>query len=201
MRTTGEPWSPPSRRSTSSGTCASRGTVAKRAGQASGTVAPPPSPNRFSCAVQAAVGRHVFHDADYALAGLARDRTGTLCNFSSRDLRCGHNSGISALGMSCGIEIATSPVPGGRSSRRTSRSPQNTSAKNCWIARCSIGPRQTTACPSGTNMPFDMTFTSWATWRNNHSVNNCRFVLNTHHARDGETVNISVNEADLQSFA
>ena len=36
--------------------------------------------------------------------------------------------------------------------------------------------------------------------RNNHAVNDLRFVLNTHHARDGETVNISVNEADLQSL-
>ncbi|SKZ35681.1 Uncharacterised protein [Mycobacteroides abscessus subsp. abscessus] len=31
---------------------------------------------------------------------------------------------ISAPGMSCAIEMATSPVPGGRSRRSTSRSPQ-----------------------------------------------------------------------------
>ncbi len=54
-----------------------------------------------------------------------------------------------------------SPVPGGRSSSSTSRSPQNTSARNCCSARCSIGPRQTTGWLPGTNMPIEMTFTSW----------------------------------------
>ena len=53
---------------------------------------------------------------------------------------------ISALGRSCAVEIATSPVPGGRSSSRMSRSPHHTSARNCWRARCSIGPRNATGC-------------------------------------------------------
>ena len=66
---------------------------------------------------------------------------------------------ISELGSSCAIEIATSPVPGGMSMSRTSRSPQNTSARNCWRARWSMGPRQMTAWPSGTNMPIEMTLT------------------------------------------
>ena len=70
---------------------------------------------------------------------------------------------ISAFGSSCATEMVTSPVPGGRSSRRTSRSPQKTSERNCWTARCSMGPRQTTGCLSSTNMPIEMTFTPWAT--------------------------------------
>lgn len=52
-----------------------------------------------------------------------------------------------------------SPVPGGRSISSTSRSPQNTSARNCCNARCSIGPRHTTGVLPGVNMPIEMTFT------------------------------------------
>ncbi len=55
-----------------------------------------------------------------------------------------------------------SPVPGGRSSSRTSRSPQKTSARNCCSARCSIGPRHTTGVLPGVNMPIEMTFTPCA---------------------------------------
>lgn len=69
---------------------------------------------------------------------------------------------ISAFGTSCATEIAMSPVPGGRSSSSTSRSPQYTSARNCWSARCSIGPRQTTGALPGVNMPMEMTFTPCA---------------------------------------
>ncbi len=58
--------------------------------------------------------------------------------------------------------MAISPVPGGRSSSSTSRSPQNTSARNCCSARCSIGPRQTTGVLPLVNMPMEMTFTSCA---------------------------------------
>src|SRR5665811_437561 len=54
------------------------------------------------------------------------------------------------------------PGTGGRSSSSTSRSPQNTSARNCCRARCSIGPRHTTGWPALTNMPIEMTFTSCA---------------------------------------
>ena len=70
---------------------------------------------------------------------------------------------ISAVGMSCAVEMAMSPVPGGRSSSSTSRSPQNTSARNCCSARCSIGPRQTTGTLPSTNMPTLITFTPCAT--------------------------------------
>ena len=63
-----------------------------------------------------------------------------------------------------------SPVPGGRSSSSTSRSPQNTSPRNCCSARCSIGPRHTTGWLPGTNMPIEMTFTSCAMRRQDHVV-------------------------------
>ena len=66
-------------------------------------------------------------------------------------------------GSSWATLMAMSPVPGGRSRSRTSSSPQNTSTRNCCSARCSMGPRQTTAWLPGTNMPMEMTFTSWAT--------------------------------------
>ena len=68
----------------------------------------------------------------------------------------------SAFGISWAVEIAMSPVPGGRSSSRTSRSPQYTSARNCCSARCSIGPRQTTASLPAVNIPIEMTFTPCA---------------------------------------
>src|SRR5271163_4884287 len=58
--------------------------------------------------------------------------------------------------------MAMSPVPGGRSSRSMSRSPQYTSARNCCNARCSIGPRHTTGVLPSVNWAIEMTFTSWA---------------------------------------
>ena len=63
----------------------------------------------------------------------------------------------SAVGTSCATEMATSPVPGGRSISSTSRSPQYTSARNCCTARWSIGPRQTTGVLPSVNMPIEMT--------------------------------------------
>ena len=69
---------------------------------------------------------------------------------------------ISALGSNWASEMATSPVPGGRSRSRTSRSPQYTSARNCWRARCSIGPRHTTAALPWVNIPIEMTFTPYS---------------------------------------
>ena len=77
----------------------------------------------------------------------------------------------SAFGRSWPSEIATSPVPGGRSTSSTSRSPKYTSVRNWLSVRCSIGPRQATATddarPPGsvgsTNMPIEITFTPCAT--------------------------------------
>ena len=82
---------------------------------------------------------------------------------TSAAARCGVvTTRISAVGISCATEMAMSPVPGGRSSSSTSRSPQNTSARNCCNARCSIGPRQTTGVLSLVNIPIEMTFTPYA---------------------------------------
>src|SRR6266545_5007713 len=68
----------------------------------------------------------------------------------------------SASGTSCPTEIATSPVPGGRSISSTSRSPQYTSARNCSSARCRIGPRHGTGSLPFVNIPTEMTFTPCA---------------------------------------
>ena len=70
----------------------------------------------------------------------------------------------SAFGSSCAVEIAMSPVPGGRSSSSTSRSPHQTSARNCCSARCSIGPRKATGwdTPPGLNGSIEMTVTPCA---------------------------------------
>jgi hypothetical protein len=70
---------------------------------------------------------------------------------------------MSALGSICASEIAMSPVPGGRSHSRKSSSPQYTSPRNCWSARCSIGPRQITERSwSGMKNPIEMTLQPWA---------------------------------------
>ena len=66
---------------------------------------------------------------------------------------------IAAPGRNDARLIDTSPVPGGRSTSRKSRSPQYTSPRNCSIALCSMGPRQMTGVSSGTKKPIEMTFT------------------------------------------
>ncbi len=92
-----------------------------------------------------------------------------------------------------------SPVPGGRSSSSTSRSPQNTSARNCCNARCSIGPRHTTGWPAGTNMPIETTLTSCA--RGGSSMSSTRVGRPAHpeHAGDREAVDVGVEHADPQA--
>jgi len=53
---------------------------------------------------------------------------------------------IPSILASCASVSCTSPVPGGRSTTSTS-SPgdQSTSKRSCWVAFCTIRPRQTTA--------------------------------------------------------
>ena len=92
-----------------------------------------------------------------------------------------------------------SPVPGGRSSSSTSRSPQYTSARNCCSARCSIGPRHTTGALPGVNMPIEMTFTPCAdggmimfsTWVGR--------AVDAQHARHRVAVDVGVDHADLEA--
>src|SRR5262249_61972133 len=54
-----------------------------------------------------------------------------------------------------------SPVPGGKSTTKTSSSPHSTFLMNSVSSLSIIGPRQTTACPSGTRNPIDMTLRSY----------------------------------------
>ena len=105
---------------------------------------------------------HVLDHADHPLVGLQRDRARPARPPRPRPAAAWSRPGSRRSGTSWATEIAMSPVPGGRSSSSTSRSPQNTSARNCCSARCSIGPRQTTAALPGVNMPIEMTFTPCA---------------------------------------
>ena len=66
----------------------------------------------------------------------------------------------SARGRSWPSDIATSPVPGGMSTRSVSRSPQWTSERNCSSALCSIGPRHMTGAFSSRKNPIDISFRS-----------------------------------------
>ena len=61
----------------------------------------------------------------------------------------------SARGSCCATVMDTSPVPGGRSRRRVSMSPQCTSVMKVRRALCSMGPRQMTASSRSTSMPMD----------------------------------------------
>ena len=63
-------------------------------------------------------------------------------------------------GSSWPTEMAMSPVPGGRSRSRWSRSPKWTSVRNCSTARCSMGPRHATGWAGSTNMPIEITLTT-----------------------------------------
>ncbi len=53
--------------------------------------------------------------------------------------------------------IWMSPVPGGMSMSRKSRSPQWTSSRNCWTARFKTRPRHMMACSSSARKPMDST--------------------------------------------
>ena len=65
---------------------------------------------------------------------------------------------MSARGSSRARPIWTSPVPGGMSISRSSRSPQCTSRRNCSTALVSIRPRHIRAVSSSTRKPVDTTF-------------------------------------------
>jgi len=61
--------------------------------------------------------------------------------------------------MDCAMESWASPVPGGRSIRRTSNSPHRTFVANCEIVFMIIGPRQTTGASASMSRPIDITLT------------------------------------------
>ena len=69
-------------------------------------------------------------------------------------------STASARGRSWPSEMATSPVPGGMSTRSVSSSPQWTSERNCSSARCSIGPRHMIGELSSRKKPIDINLRS-----------------------------------------
>ena len=105
---------------------------------------------------------------------------------------------ISAFGTSCATEIAMSPVPGGRSSSRTSRSPQYTSARNCWSARCSIGPRQTTGRVARGEHADGDDLHAVRGRRHDHVLDLGGPAVRAEHARHAVAVDVGVDDADLQ---
>ena len=163
MRTTGVPASPHSRTRTSIGTCASSGTsVPVVRVRLAATASPPPVPNSSSRVPSGCSSQDMFSITPTTCWRVCR-ATDPARSATSDAASCGVVTKISSeAGSSWATEIAMSPVPGGRSSSSTSRSPQKTSARNCCRARCSIGPRHTTGWPAGTNIPIEMTLMLWA---------------------------------------
>ncbi len=161
--TIGVPASPDSRTRVSSGTWPSSGTVAPISRVSdSATIAPPPLPKISIRCPSGSSSQDMFSTTPISRWWVcdaippARSATSAAAIWGVVTTR------ISALGSNWASEIAMSPVPGGRSSSSTSRSPQYTSARNCWSARCSIGPRHTTGVLFCVNMPIEITFTPCA---------------------------------------
>ena len=124
--TTGAPASPPSRRRTSSGTSPSRGTgtPSVRLSPAA-TAAPPPVPKTSTRSPQCGQGSQDMFSMTPATRWRSCWATTPARSATSAAASCGVvTTTTSALGTSCPSEIAMSPVPGGRSSSSTSRSPQ-----------------------------------------------------------------------------
>ena len=79
---------------------------------------------------------------------------------SIRAMSCGVETMIApASGACCAMVSCASPVPGGRSTTRISRSSHATSRSICVIAEITIGPRQIMALSSSTRKPIDITLT------------------------------------------
>ena len=139
----------------------------------SATAAPPPEPNSSTRLPSGCSHQDMFSTTPTICWWVCRaiDPARSATSWAAS---CGVvTTSSSADGTSWATEMAMSPVPGGRSSSSTSRSPQQTSARNCCSARCSIGPRHTTAVLPGVNMPIEMTRTPfaaiggmiiWSTW-------------------------------------
>jgi hypothetical protein len=102
---------------------------------------------------------------------MAEDRRDGMGMLTFSNIAIPRRASISA--MSCGVETMTapasgtccamvswaSPVPGGRSTTRMSRSPHATSRSIWVIAEITIAPRQIMALSSSTRKPIDITLT------------------------------------------
>jgi len=123
--TIGTPASPPSRSRWSIGTCPSSGTLAPVSLDSdAATAAPPPEPNSSTRLPSGCSHHDMFSTTPticwWVCSAIAPARSATSCAAT-----CGVvTTSSSADGISCATEIAMSPVPGGRSSSSTSRSPQ-----------------------------------------------------------------------------
>ena len=100
-------------------------------------------------------------------------------------------------GTCCTSVSGASPVPGGRSTTRTSVSPQSTSFRNCRTIPITIGPRQMTGDCSSRKKPIDMQLHAVAA-RSARCA--CRPTPRARgrpeHDRHARTVDVGVDEAD-----
>ena len=94
-----------------------------------------------------------------------------------------------------------SPVPGGMSMRRKSGSSQNTSARNCSSALCSIGPRQMTGLALGHEVADGDAAHAVVLRRHEHVVDHHRVAVGAEHAGDGVAVDVGVDDTDLVALA
>src|SRR5690606_8964018 len=99
-----------------------------------------------------------------------------------------------ARGRNWAIDMEMSPVPGGMSTTRKSRSSQKTSLRNCSMALCSIGPRQMTALSSDEIVhrhdPYAV-----RPGRDDRLVDHHRRPLHSEHPGDREPPDVAVDDA------
>ena len=133
LSTSGLPLSPPSRSFTSNGIWPSSGTFVPSAEvSCSATSDPPPNPKRSIGSPQCGHGKLLMFSMTPATFWWVCSARVPARTATSAAAACGVvTTTISAFGSNCAVEIAMSPVPGGRSRSRTSRSPHQTSARNC----------------------------------------------------------------------
>src|SRR5213080_2472581 len=98
--------------------------------------------------------------------------------------------------FTCWVRVScTSPVPGGRSSTRTSSSPQTTLRRNSVMSLVTMGPRQMTGVWSPRNIPIDMTRSPLLGRDQASAFNRPRLVLDAEHPGDARAVDVGVEEA------
>ena len=150
-------------------------------------------------AVRAGQVGHVLDHADHPLVQLRRERARPAPRPRPRRA-AGVVTTISSLpGTRCAAEIATSPVPGGRSSSRMSRSPQYTSARNCCSSRCRIGPRSGSGSLPVLEHPAGDGRDAVRGRRHDHLLDLSGPGGDAQHPRHRVPVDVGVQQADLQA--
>ena len=117
---------------------------------------PPPEPKISYFLPSSPVNHDMFsmtpRTVRFTFSAIAADNRATFCAAG-----CGVvTTYTSARGKYWLRLSAMSPVPGGMSTSKKSGSSQYTSVRNCSSALCNMGPRHTTAWPSGTKYPIEI---------------------------------------------